>query len=357
MNNTSIELDLDIQKVVDVFQNNNKVDYEQKYNNSKIYYEFKCIRVGEDLFVGQFIVSTSTKVNIKRFFLPDDNWLVLLPVYNKLKSTSQDLSIGQYCFIPNFEMNIKLKLKEETKFTFVLINKTHISKNHLNFYFKEFSLNTHQIDFYYKKKPDTTPIPKGLVSYFKFANELIESFKLSKIENLINENFINDYRISLTLKISFETFLANKYQLNIAEFENYIQKIYNMSLSDIKEDLAIKEFAQILKSDSEFIKLEFYSDINIHKPNLSKISLIYGVSASIFDLAFVEAFGLKPMQYFRKLRVEYLKEQLRQSHKKIADISKFMGYEQSGKLNQFFKRHTGVTLAEYRNIHLNNFSG
>lgn len=74
-----------------------------------------------------------------------------------------------------------------------------------------------------------------------------------------------------------------------------------------------------------------------------------GMSPRNFIRRFKAATGRLPGAYIQTLRVSEAKELLEQGAASIQDVSSKAGYEDIAFFRQLFKRHTGMTPAEYRN--------
>ena len=58
--------------------------------------------------------------------------------------------------------------------------------------------------------------------------------------------------------------------------------------------------------------------------------------------------GMTPMQFLQRIRVEAVMEQLQLTPAPVNQIIWDIGYEDVSSFQRLFKRHTGLTMSEYR---------
>lgn len=73
-----------------------------------------------------------------------------------------------------------------------------------------------------------------------------------------------------------------------------------------------------------------------------------GMSPRNFIRRFKEATGLAPLDYLQRLRVRAARSLLEDDHTTVQEIGAAVGYEDSAFFRGLFKRHTGLTPADYR---------
>lgn len=88
----------------------------------------------------------------------------------------------------------------------------------------------------------------------------------------------------------------------------------------------------------------YYSD-NI---TLALLARIAGWDRFYLSHAFTKAYGLSPMNYLIKKRLDCAKELLKNSDHTIAEISQMLGFSSQNYFTQTFKRKVGITATEYR---------
>ncbi len=103
-----------------------------------------------------------------------------------------------------------------------------------------------------------------------------------------------------------------------------------------------------VRQTEEYIRTHFASDISID--NLAGRA---GMSPRNFIRRFKTATGRLPGAYLQAYRIAIAKELLEEARMPIQNVCLQVGYEDAGFFRALFKRHTGMTPAEYRS----NFAG
>ena len=85
--------------------------------------------------------------------------------------------------------------------------------------------------------------------------------------------------------------------------------------------------------------------------SLEKIALNFHMNKTYFSEYFKNLFHMTFVQYRNELCIEYAKEMLVNSDKKILHISMECGYENADYFTTFFRRMTGMTPVEYRKLY------
>lgn len=92
---------------------------------------------------------------------------------------------------------------------------------------------------------------------------------------------------------------------------------------------------------------EYYmADIDVD--NLSKMS---GFSPSRFRELFKERVGVSPKRYILNKRLEHIKEDLEKTKIPLTQIASDNGFGDYYQFSAFFKKHTGISPRDYRNLH------
>jgi len=97
-----------------------------------------------------------------------------------------------------------------------------------------------------------------------------------------------------------------------------------------------------------FIASEFAADIN-----LDQLATIANVSSFHFLRLFTHQVGIAPHAYLIQTRVEQAKRRLN-SNERLADIAVACGFSDQAHLTRLYKKQTGITPGQYRNILQNN---
>ena len=83
--------------------------------------------------------------------------------------------------------------------------------------------------------------------------------------------------------------------------------------------------------------------------SLSKLALQSFISESYFRRIFGQVYGCSPIDYLKRLRVNYAKSLLDNGYYTIAEISELSGFSSPTYFSFEFKKSTGLTPTEYRN--------
>ena len=85
--------------------------------------------------------------------------------------------------------------------------------------------------------------------------------------------------------------------------------------------------------------------------SIKEIADICNISVSYFERVFHSYAGVSPGQYRTLHRINYIKMYLQNKNMSLEEISEKMGYYDSGYLCRIFKKKTGMTPREYRQIY------
>lgn len=84
-------------------------------------------------------------------------------------------------------------------------------------------------------------------------------------------------------------------------------------------------------------------------PDLPAFAEKVGIGLKQLSRRFKKSTGETPLSYLQKFRVEQVKMGLESRAKPINTLIWDAGYEDPSSFRRLFKRHTGLTLQEYRN--------
>lgn len=101
--------------------------------------------------------------------------------------------------------------------------------------------------------------------------------------------------------------------------------------------------------DTEIMKAEEYmrerfADID----SVDQVADFINISSRHFKRRFKKATGESPLSYLQKLRVQKTKDLLEKTLMSIEEITRLVGYEDSGTFRRLFKRYTNLSPREYR---------
>ena len=109
----------------------------------------------------------------------------------------------------------------------------------------------------------------------------------------------------------------------------------------------------IRQDSSEILKAkEFMNNNWTEKFNIDMISQASHLSKFYFQRVFKETTGATPFEYYKHLKVEKLKEALRDSNLSIAEAFSSCGANYHGSYYKYFKETVGMTPSEYRKLSL-----
>ena len=112
-----------------------------------------------------------------------------------------------------------------------------------------------------------------------------------------------------------------------------------LSLNSREEQIAKNDYAGKAK---EFI------DKNFHKITVENVASFVGLDRKYLRLLFVKRYGIPPMDYIMRKRLERAKELLKQTTAGIGVIASSVGYDDALGFSRIFKKHEGVSPKEYR---------
>lgn len=99
----------------------------------------------------------------------------------------------------------------------------------------------------------------------------------------------------------------------------------------------------LVKKAHKYI-LENYSNPNLDYDKLLEIS---GMSDTYFRKVFVIVFGLPPMRYLRKVRIDKARELLVGDFSSVSEVAESVGFKDVFHFSKCFKKDTGCTPSEY----------
>lgn len=94
-----------------------------------------------------------------------------------------------------------------------------------------------------------------------------------------------------------------------------------------------------------------YMDLHYTEPylDLCKIASLVGLSQDHFRHRFREVFGVSPLQYINRRKLEQAKLLLSAGHS-VGEVATSVGYADTNYFARVFRTHTGITPREYRNL-------
>ncbi len=132
------------------------------------------------------------------------------------------------------------------------------------------------------------------------------------------------------LSIINEVLEQNDFEI-IASQEDILTENIKHKLIELLNELPIKDNKVLSKYLSDILNTDY-----------SKISKVFSYTT-----------GKTIEQYFINLKIEKVKELIQSSQYNFTEISQLIGYSSVGNLSAQFKKHTGKSLTEYKNMNKN----
>jgi AraC-like DNA-binding protein len=105
------------------------------------------------------------------------------------------------------------------------------------------------------------------------------------------------------------------------------------------------DLPQVLRKPFEWMKLFYFQKISIEG-----LALLAGVSPGHFARLFRATFGTSPIDWLRRERISQAKRRLVEGTDSIKEIAEQVGYADRFFFSKDFKRHTGFSPREFREI-------
>lgn len=115
-----------------------------------------------------------------------------------------------------------------------------------------------------------------------------------------------------------------------------INKEYRRSYMPKRKELLIKPAVDTIKRD--------FARCNL---SVKQLAQLCGISEVYFRRLFIDEFSLSPKEYIINLRLEYAKRLLLSAQFSVSDIALMCGYFEPCHFSREFKKHFGISPAEY----------
>lgn len=165
------------------------------------------------------------------------------------------------------------------------------------------------------------------------------------------------YHLSGQCRGILNYYLKQDTQKNSNSIQNVVNYIF--SLNELKEYYRqfFLNISGLLKNESIYAgddvveKIQTYMQHNYQK-NLTQdfIASLFYLNRSYLSTLFRQKTGMKFIDYLNEIRIEKSKELLRDSSRKMYQISKAVGYDNSKYFFRIFKKKTGMTPEQYREL-------
>ncbi|PFI60727.1 helix-turn-helix domain-containing protein [Priestia megaterium] len=174
------------------------------------------------------------------------------------------------------------------------------------------------------KQPDVTH-PSAIKSETAWKRSILESL-VSIIDEYKDKNSAFELTIKARLLLTLSLMIKN----------NYL--VFNKNSSD---EGKLNRLKQVL----EYIDEHFYEKITI-----SRLSSLLNMSEGHFSRFFKSIVNMTPIEYINIIRVNKASALLKQTDKKIIDISMEVGFDNPSYFIKTFKKQKKCTPSQFRNI-------
>lgn len=134
-----------------------------------------------------------------------------------------------------------------------------------------------------------------------------------------------------------------KIELKLSDEDDYSEKDKLYSMEKDEEDRICTN--KVLQLALKYIKENYRDEISLEKmANVTNLSMYY------FSRLFKKEIGINFITYVNKYKIKKAKEMLKYTDIPIVDIAAELGYYECGYFTKIFKKISGVTPTDYRNI-------
>lgn len=159
-------------------------------------------------------------------------------------------------------------------------------------------------------------------------------------------------RAVLEVGLDAETaFILSDYYINL------IDAATNISATEKLEYDMLKDFIKVLKKHKEYNynslinRVIQYIRTNIEKElSLQEISSFVNVHPNYLSSAFKKEVGKTLTEYINELKIAAIKQYMNYTNLSISEISYTFNFNHLTYFSRFFKKHSGLTPKEYRNL-------
>lgn len=181
--------------------------------------------------------------------------------------------------------------------------------------------------FYYTPQSFTLSLPR--VGTVPESDRL----KLEKYLNRLNLVSFSKY----TQRKTFPASMRSPFELQ-EDFISFLQILYAPFCESPKK-------GNIAKTVRSYLDSHYMKDVS-----LNDLARRYSYSPSHLIRIFNQTYGISPMQYLKKLRIEKATQLLLNTDASIQDIGKLVGLGIPSYFIRLFKQENGITPAQYRSL-------
>ncbi len=190
-----------------------------------------------------------------------------------------------------------------------------------------------------------TTLAKSISEYSFFGYNTSEALHLSEKEKQLVFDCFN--KIEIELKQSIDKHSKKLIASNIELFLNYCERFYDRQFitRDITNKGIVEKFEELLNS-------YFSSDKpnTIGLPSVAYYAGEFNLSPNYFGDLIKKETGKSAQEYIQLKLINLAKERIFDTNKSISQIAFELGFKYPQHFNRMFKKNTGYTPIEYRNL-------
>lgn len=119
-------------------------------------------------------------------------------------------------------------------------------------------------------------------------------------------------------------------------------EILMILLKSLKTEYALSSKYSKIKPSIEYMAKNYSKNMTN-----DEISSVSGISTVYFRKIFTEIFGMPPINYIHKMRIEKAKEMLKSDYSSITEIAQTVGYGSIYHFSKMFKQYTGISPSQF----------
>lgn len=134
----------------------------------------------------------------------------------------------------------------------------------------------------------------------------------------------------------------NKVDVNFFDYIGYFYGILSMLNRTLNDRAMVKTatMPEVISYMKEHLT-DSYIDFRC-------VAQKYDISYDLFRHKFKEVYDLSPLQYYHRLKTNYIKILIRENIYSLGEIAQMTGFSEFNYFSRFFKKNAGITLTEYK---------
>lgn len=184
----------------------------------------------------------------------------------------------------------------------------------------------------------------------KYTIDVVEEFALYYISfdsmSIMPDNYVLIHMEGDEIKRCYERFYREWFSKRDCYYYKAMQsfyKILELIGNQSSQNLSSNRFSQLERSE-EYMAMH-YCDLDFDYTELREES---GLSYSYFKKLFIEKYGVPPVKYVTKLKIDRACELLQTKMFSVSKIAEICGFENVYYFSNVFKKYTGVSPKNYR---------